>query len=148
MLPQLPLFKISGLCSLSVFLGAALTFQATAAFADFDYSCRCISNAGCLYDTEILKLKVSGPDMSVQVLRYSDVTLSYLIDSKYSPAKNVNFFQYTPNPEKTETLPDGPFNLWIEKQLVQGGYRLSTGAIGGFAMIPGNKISTFICSLQ
>ncbi len=119
--------------------------------ADYDYSCRCITPRGCRYETEIIKIKVSGPEASAQVLRYSDVTLSFLLDAKYSVGHNVSFFQYLPNPDKTETLPDGPMTLWLEKPLLQGGYRLSSGAIGGFAMIPssveGERPSTFVCAL-
>jgi hypothetical protein len=120
----------------------------TAAQADYDYSCRCITNKGCRYDTEIIKIKVSGPEVTAQVLRYSDVTLSFLLDSKYSPDHNVSFYQYLPNPEKADALPDGPLTLWIEKPLVQGGYRLSSGATGGFLTIPGDHPSTFVCALN
>lgn len=130
-----------------VLLSLTLFFAATTARADYDYSCRCISTGGCRYDTEIIKIKVSGPEVTAQVLRYSDVTLSFLLDAKYAPKRDTNFLQYLQNPEKSEMLPDGPITLWIEKPLIQGGYRLSTGAVGGFAMIPGDHPSTFICAL-
>ncbi len=118
------------------------------AYADFDYSCRCVTNRGCRYDSEILKIKISGPEATAQLLRYPDVVLSFLIDSKFSPDHNVSFYQYLPNPEKADQLPDGPVTLWIEKPLLQGGYRLSTGATGGFITMPGDHPSTFICAVQ